>query len=55
MHKIINDLQIIGESVVEQIKQALPRDKWDLIWNELCLEEIGWVAISTKTNREEDD
>ena len=52
MHKAINDLRIIGESFVERIKQILPQDKWDLIWNELCLEEIGWVANSTKTDSE---
>ncbi len=54
MHKALNDLRTFGESVVEQIKQLLPQDKWNLIRDELHLQEVDWISQSNDRNGKED-
>jgi len=44
MHKIVNDFRGIGESVIEELRQLVPPDKWKLIWDELRLGEVDWIA-----------
>jgi len=44
MHKLVNDLRYIGESAIEELKQLVPPDKWRLIWEELRLGEVDWMA-----------
>jgi len=47
MHKMINDLTFVTELVAEQLKALVPQDKFKLLWAELHLEEVDWIARST--------
>ncbi len=44
LHKLVSPLMHLGESLIEELKQLVSEDKWKLIWDELHLEEIDWVA-----------
>lgn len=44
MHELVNDLRYIGESAIEELKHLVPPDKWRLIWEELRLGEVDWMA-----------
>jgi len=48
VHDVINPLMHLGELVVNDLKQLVPDDKWKLIWDELRLEEVGWLAKTVK-------
>ena len=44
MHKAINDVRVVGESVVEQLKQLVPIENWNRVWAELQLDEVQMGA-----------
>jgi hypothetical protein len=50
LHKMINDMKLATELVAEQIKALVSQDTLKLLWDELHLEEVDWIARSTSHN-----
>lgn len=50
MHKMIDDLKFATELVAEQLKALVSEDKLKLLWDELHLEEVDWIARSASRN-----
>lgn len=46
LHKILNPMMHVGESLIQELRQLVADDKWKLIWDELHLEEIDWITSS---------
>ena len=41
---IPESLMPLGKSLIDQLQGLIPEDKWKLLWDELHLEEIDWIA-----------
>ena len=50
VHKFVNDLRYVGELVVDELRQLVPGEKWELVWDALHLEEVDWIANRVKEN-----